>query len=177
MTVLPEILILLSVMLTFSAVTIALARNTLALVLLLSVYSALLALSFAVMGAIDVAFTEIVVGTGVSTVFFMALMRRVDPREVTQHGAPERILAIVLSLALGAVLLVGLSGLPDFGSGDSPAYKRVSPYYSTHSIEEMDTPNVVTAVLGDYRGFDTLVESAVVLTAALGCLLVLRRKP
>lgn len=169
--------VLLSLLLAFSALSVVRARNTLALVVLLSVYSGLLGLLFAVMGAVDVAFTEAVVGTGVSTVFFMALMRRVDPREVTYRGNPEKILAVVVSVALGAVLLYGVSGLPDFGSSETLSPGNVSPYYVDHSIEQIETPNVVTAVLGDYRGFDTLIESAVVLTAALACLLVLRRKP
>jgi len=107
----------------------------------------------------------------------MALMRRVDPREVTYRGNPEKILAVVVSMALGAVLLFGVSGLPDFGSSGTLSPGNVSPYYVDHSIEQIETPNVVTAVLGDYRAFDTLIESAVVLTAALACLLVLRRKP
>jgi len=34
-------------------------------------------------------------------------------------------------------------------------------------------PNAVTAILGSYRGFDTLGETAVVFTAGIGVLLLL----
>ena len=35
------------------------------------------------------------------------------------------------------------------------------------------TPNIVTAVLADYRGYDTLGETAVILTAGLAVMLIL----
>ena len=37
-------------------------------------------------------------------------------------------------------------------------------------------PNLVTAVLASYRGFDTLGEVTVVLTAGIGVLLLLGRR-
>ena len=42
------------------------------------------------------------------------------------------------------------------------------------SIKETTVPNVVTAVLADYRSFDTLGEVTVVFTAGIGVLLLLR---
>jgi multicomponent Na+:H+ antiporter subunit B len=52
----------------------------------------------------------------------------------------------------------------------------VSPRYLEESIADTETPNVVTAVLADYRSFDTLGETLVILTAGLGCLVVMRRE-
>jgi multicomponent Na+:H+ antiporter subunit B len=42
-------------------------------------------------------------------------------------------------------------------------------------MEETATPNAVTSVLADYRGYDTLVETVVILTAGLGAWLLLMR--
>jgi len=42
------------------------------------------------------------------------------------------------------------------------------------SIEETGVPNVVTAVLADYRSFDTLGETTVIFTAGIGVMLLLR---
>jgi multicomponent Na+:H+ antiporter subunit B len=50
---------------------------------------------------------------------------------------------------------------------------HVSPRYLTEAIRETATPNAVTAVLADYRGYDTLIETVVILTAGLGCWLLL----
>jgi multicomponent Na+:H+ antiporter subunit B len=53
---------------------------------------------------------------------------------------------------------------------------RVSPTYVEQSYADMATPNVVTAVLADYRSLDTLIETAVVLAAALACLLIMMHR-
>jgi multicomponent Na+:H+ antiporter subunit B len=42
--------------------------------------------------------------------------------------------------------------------------------------EEMATPNMVTAGLADYRGYDTLGETTVIFTAAISVILLLRRQ-
>jgi len=42
--------------------------------------------------------------------------------------------------------------------------------------EEMATPNMVTAGLADYRGYDTLGETTVIFTAAISVILLLRRR-
>lgn len=166
----------LSVLMALSAVAVIRVRNLFTLVMLLSVYSALLAVLMAVMGAPDVAFTEGVIGPSVSIVFFMALMWWINPMELTRHRPSRRILAWIPALAIGGLLLYGVNALPTFGNPAAPATQHVSPAYVTGSIENMATPNVVTAILADYRSFDTLIEAAVVLTAALGCLLVLQIK-
>jgi multicomponent Na+:H+ antiporter subunit B len=40
-------------------------------------------------------------------------------------------------------------------------------------VPQVATPNIVTAVLADYRGYDTLGETAVILTAGLAVILIL----
>ncbi len=42
--------------------------------------------------------------------------------------------------------------------------------------DEVDVPNVVTAVLASYRGYDTLGETTVVFTAGAGVVALLRRR-
>lgn len=151
-------------------------RDLFGLIVLLSVYSGLLATTFAMMGAVDVAFTEAVVGTSVSTVFFMALMWWIHPHELTRYGGRRRALAAIPPLLLGGILVYGINALPAFGSHDAPPMLRVSPTYVEQSYTDMATPNVVTAVLADYRSLDTLIETAVVLAAALACLLIMMHR-
>jgi multicomponent Na+:H+ antiporter subunit B len=43
-------------------------------------------------------------------------------------------------------------------------------------VEETGVPNVVTAVLADYRGYDTLFETSVIFTAAIVVILLLKKK-
>jgi multicomponent Na+:H+ antiporter subunit B len=42
------------------------------------------------------------------------------------------------------------------------------------SFSDSLTPNVVTAVLMDYRALDTLIETVVIFTAAIACGLLLK---
>ena len=65
--------------------------------------------------------------------------------------------------------------MPDWGDAQSPANTHVSPKYLEEAVEKTATPNVVTAVLGDYRAYDTLGETTVIFTAGVVCILLLRR--
>lgn len=73
----------------------------------------------------------------------------------------------------GAVLFYAGRSLPEIGDPDQPAALHVSPRYIEKSQEEAGATNMVTAVLADYRGYDTLGETVVIFTAGLACLLVL----
>jgi multicomponent Na+:H+ antiporter subunit B len=148
-------------------------RDLFGLIALLAVYSLLLATLFTLMGAGDVALTEAVVGASVSVVFLMALMWWIDPYEVNRLPAARRFWPWIPAGALGALLTYGVMALPPFGDPDAPPMRNVSPYYIENSYADMATPNVVAAVLADYRSLDTLVEAAVVFAAALACLLIL----
>ena len=51
---------------------------------------------------------------------------------------------------------------------------HVSPRYIEHTMEETSVPNIVTAVLADYRGYDTMFETIVIFTAGIACVFLLR---
>jgi multicomponent Na+:H+ antiporter subunit B len=148
------------------------SRDILSSIALLSAYSGLVAVLLCLMGAPDVAFTETVVGSGVSTVLLMSLVRRVDSYDLPRRGALARLGALLLAAGLGTSLMAGVLALPAFGDPGSIPSTVLSPDYARRCLDDSATPNVVTAVLADYRGFDTLIETTVVAVAALGCLLV-----
>ncbi|MGH7168320.1 MAG: hydrogen gas-evolving membrane-bound hydrogenase subunit E, partial [Nitrospiraceae bacterium] len=57
----------------------------------------------------------------------------------------------------------------------SPPNVHISPVYLERSFEETRTRNVVTSVIMDYRGFDTLIETTVIFTAGIATSLLLWR--
>ena len=75
----------------------------------------------------------------------------------------------------GALMFFAEGDLPDYGDPQAPANLHVSPYYIEETVEETDTPNVVTSVLADYRGYDTLGETTVIFTAGICCILLLSK--
>jgi multicomponent Na+:H+ antiporter subunit B len=73
------------------------------------------------------------------------------------------------------MLIYGSFGLPTFGTVGQPVNTGVGAMYLERNMQETDIPNVVTAVLASYRGFDTLGEVTVIFCAGIGVLLLLRR--
>ena len=85
-------------------------------------------------------------------------------------------LPLAVSLAVGGVLVYGTLGLPEFSDPQAPIHVHVVPRYLNEIKKEVDVPNVVTAVLASYRGYDTLGETTVVFTAGAGVIALLRRR-
>jgi multicomponent Na+:H+ antiporter subunit B len=125
-----------------------------------------------VLDAVDVAMTEASVGAGVSTVILLAtlhLIRTTEVRSVRTH-----FMALFVVAGTGAVLVWGTLSLPPFGTAEAVIHQHVAPRYLAESVTETTVPNVVTAVLADYRGYDTLGETTVIFTAGIGVMLLLR---
>ena len=85
-------------------------------------------------------------------------------------------LHLVLTSLTGLLLFLGSVAMPNTGDPMSAPAVHVSPRYIEDSLEEPSVPNMVTAVLADYRGFDTLGETAVIFTGAMAVLLILRTR-
>lgn len=148
-------------------------RNLFVVVMLSSIFSLLSAGIFVLLDAVDVAFTEAAVGAGISTVLMLATLSLVERRENVPRHRAYLPLAVVLSTT--ALLLYGTSDMPAFGDAGAPIHTHVVPRYLEQSFEETSVPNVVTAVLASYRGYDTLGEVTVIFTAGIGVLLLLGR--
>ena len=86
-----------------------------------------------------------------------------------------RLLTAALLLPLAALLIYVSADLPDRGDPDAPANLHLSPELVEVTKRNIEIPNIVTAVLADVRGYDTLGETLVVFTAGLAVLLVLMR--
>ncbi len=85
-----------------------------------------------------------------------------------------RLIALIVVCLTGGLLLYGTGELPGWGDASSPASLHLSNHYIEKAVAQTDVPNLVTAVLADYRGFDTMFETAVVFCAGLACFLLLR---
>lgn len=87
-----------------------------------------------------------------------------------------KIFALIAVMLTGAALIYSTTDMPDWGDPGSPASVHVSPRYLEKTIAETATPNAVTSVLADYRGYDTLGELVVIFTAGMACIMLLRRQ-
>ena len=164
------------VLLTLLAATligVALSRQMFGVVVMAAIYSFLIATVMLVLDAVDVAMTEAAVGAGISTVLLLGTLHLTRSREIR----PSRSVLLPLFVAgvTGAALVFGTIDLPPFGDAGTPP-QTLGPDYLDRTEEEIGIPNVVTAVLASYRGFDTLGEVAVIFTAGIGVLILLRRR-
>ena len=102
-------------------------------------------------------------------------MGAAPPGRPPAPGTPRgrRLLGAAAFPALFVGLVVGMTQLPEFGDPASPASTHLSPRFIEDAAAETGAANMVTAVLADYRGYDTLGEAAVIFAAGLGCLVIL----
>ncbi len=156
------------------AVAIAIQGNLFAVVILGSVYSFLMATALVALDAVDVAMTEAAVGAGISTVLLLSALYLVRGEEQKPRTRPW--LPLAASVAMAGTLVYGTFGLPVFSDPAAPIHHHVVPRYVQDVVRETGVPNVVTAVLASYRGYDTLGETTVVFTAGAGVVALLRRR-
>ncbi len=168
--------ILLLSLLVITALAAVMSRDLLSAGILLSAYSLLMALVWTQMNAVDVAFTEASVGAGITTVLLIATISRTRRGEslnpLGRHS--KRVFIIIAITALA--LVYGTLDMPDYEDPSAPAHHHVAPRYIEKSEDESGVVNIVTAVLANYRGYDTLGETTVIFAAGACVILLLRRK-
>lgn len=115
------------------------------------------ALAWTRLGAVDVALVEASIGAGLSGALFMsALSWAAEPLPAAPRA--RRLWTVVVTVALACALGPVVLGLPD-GAGLTEA---VSAELGLAGVSQP-----VTAVLMNYRGYDTLLETTVLLVAAI----------
>ena len=165
-------------MLAMTAIAVARLRDLWAAVMFTGIYSFLSASWMLLLDAPDVAFTEAAVGAGISTVLMLATLALTGKEE--KKAAKFELLPLVVVVATGAALIYGTLDMPHFGDPNAIVHQVPNPSFVAQSQIDMDhhghgLPNVVTAVLASYRGYDTLGETTVVFTAGIAVLVILRR--
>lgn len=147
------------------------ASNLFVSVMMMGIFSLLMAINFFLLDAADVALTEAAVGAGISTVLFLGALAYLHPHE--HKHAPKRTLGLVL-VSIGGLLMAYASfHAPEFGDSNAPTALHLTPWFMQTTAEQIDIPNVITAILGSFRGYDTLGEVFVVFTAGIGVLFLL----
>ncbi len=173
-SILADVILLL--LLVIVAIAIIMARNLMTATILLTLFSLLMASTYLILGAPDVAITEAAIGAGISTILLLAALLITGEKE---KPPKHPLLPLIVVTVTGGVLIYATLGLPALGEHDSVTNSHLAPYYleksggTDGSGGEIGIPNVVTSILASYRGFDTLGEVFVVFTAAISLLLLL----
>jgi multicomponent Na+:H+ antiporter subunit B len=143
-------------------------RNLFAVVMLFGIYSFLAAALFVTLNAVDVAFTEAAVGAGIATFLMLSTLALTVRREKLRRK--RSVIPLLVVTSIGATLVYGTFDMPYFSDPSAPLHSHVARHYIESSTAEVGVPNLVTAVLTSYRGYDTLGEVTVIFTAGIGVL-------
>ena len=154
------------------AVAIIRLRDLFAAVMLMSIFSLISASLFTVMDAVDVAFTEAAVGAGVSTILMLATLSLTSSRESTLFARPQPF-ALVAVILTGSALVYATFDMPRYGDPAAPIHHHVADDYIERTDDDIGVPNMVTAILASYRGYDTWGETTVIFTACVGVMMLL----
>ena len=150
------------------------------------IYSFLSASWMLILDAPDVAFTEAAVGAGITTILMLATLSltprrqrksgRLSSEDFEERPSKSPLLPLLIVTITGCALVYGTFDMPHFGDPNAPIQVYPNPSFVEKSQPDMHgLPNVVTAVLASYRGYDTLGETAVIFTAGIAVLLILRK--
>ena len=85
-----------------------------------------------------------------------------------------KITGLIIAVLSGALLIYATVDFPAWADPASPASTHLSPHFIEKTMEETSVPNIVTAVLADYRSYDTMYETTVIFSAGVACFLLLR---
>ncbi len=130
-----------------------------------------LSVAFLILKAPDLAITQLVVEILCLILLIRATIKRDIPS--LNHGTDyaRLISALIFVLVFLYFGYFALKGLPPFGD----PYLRVSQEYLNQGLSKTGATNLVTSVILDFRGYDTLGEATVLFTAVMGVIVVLRK--
>jgi multisubunit Na+/H+ antiporter MnhB subunit len=155
-----------------------------------------LSIIFLFLGAPDLAITQVVVETVSLVILIRAAVVRDDTTYDTHHNTFAVAMALIFVGAFIAFGALAYKALPEFGNpiyaqnqekkalaeaNGNPAAKeddnRETPaeYYLAHSFEKNKAANLVTSIVLDFRGYDTLGEATVIFVSVIGAYVVLRK--
>ena len=169
---------LLLVILIGIAIAIIFDKDLLSCAIVYMGFSFFTMLLYILMGAADVAFTEAVIGV-ISTVYFILAIRSTD-RWIREKGKKKkewgRLLGLLLMGLVLTIIWMKIDSLPVIGDVSSAPNTHVSQTYIEDGYHVTGAKNIVTGILADFRGFDTLLETTVMLLSAMATSMILSNK-
>jgi multisubunit Na+/H+ antiporter MnhB subunit len=129
-----------------------------------------LSVSFLVLKAPDLAITQLVVEILCLIILIKATIKRDIPFSTSGRWLFNTIGTLAFIAIFLAFAYFALKELPRFGY----PIMRVSGNYLAQGLEKTGAANIVSSVILDFRAYDTLGEAAVLFTAAMGVLAVMR---
>jgi len=151
--------------------------NLLSAVISVGVTGFMLSIVFFILGAPDIAITQIVV----EILCLIILIRATYNKDTTGVSDDRDFFSMVLAAAVCLVVaLVGVKVSGHFPAFGTSVLDRMagapSHFYLLESLKRTGAANVITAIVSDFRAYDTLGVVAVFFAAMVGAFAILRKK-
>ncbi len=134
-------------------------------------------IGFLLLGAPDIAITQMVV----ETISLIILIRATIKKDMLTISGDREFFGLISTVAIlfffFLYILKALQTYPAFGNSVMTRIPdSASNIYLANGLKQTGTPDIVSAVILNYRFFDILGANAVVFAAFLGALAILRQK-
>ncbi len=148
----------------------AFAKNILYASILSGCFSLFTVIMYLILDAPDVAMTEAAVSV-ITSIFSIYTIKAAyqSPYNFEDKFKP---LLFILCISLALALIYASNDLPPFGSQFTISHQSAAAYYLKNTSTDIGIPSIVAAILASYRGYDTLMETVVILVGGLSVLLV-----
>jgi multisubunit Na+/H+ antiporter MnhB subunit len=151
------------------------AKDLLSAVIACGIVGYGLVICFLLLKAPDLAIVQIVVET-ITLIIMVAVVldssREENFVKPDGKGYMSMAVAVVMTAVLLYFFILSVGMLDPFGSGSL----RMAEQYINGAVDKTGSVNLVTGVVFDFRGYDTLGEATVLVTAVLGVITILRLK-
>ena len=152
-----------------AGISILFVKSRLAAVLLYGVLGFAIAVFFVIFRAPDLALTQLVVET-ITTVLFLACFYFLPEWKKEEHDGRTKMTNIIISVGTGLVFI-----LIALGVQHGQLFESISRYFED-AYELAGGMNIVNAILGDFRAFDTMLEVFVLVIAGMGVFSLIKLK-
>ncbi|MFP7332778.1 Na+/H+ antiporter subunit A [Shouchella clausii] len=160
---------ILAAVMAITAISILFAKSRMTGILLNGVLGYLVALFFVFFRAPDLALTQLVIETVTAALFLLCFYFLPD-WDKQKHKTKPKLLNGLIAVATGAMVTVLALSV-----NNNRLFDSISAFYE-NAYELAGAKNIVNAILGDFRAFDTMLEVVVLLIAGLGVYVLIKLK-
>lgn len=155
----------------FSAVAAVEIEDLLSSVIAVGAVGLGLSMAFLILKAPDLAITQLVVEILCLIILIRATIKKDLPLIRDGRWLFNTVSTVVFTAFFLTFSYFALRELPNFGQ----PVMRVANEYIARGLEKTGATNIVSAIILDFRGYDTLGEATILFTAVMGVLAVIRR--
>lgn len=160
--------LIIGIIMIISALSLLFVKSRMTAVVMMGLVGYGICILFMELKAPDLALTQLVVET-ITTVLFLACFYHLPNLKKEDTGIMYKIFRHVIALSVAAIVFLVM-----VQSNQTNTFATISTYYN-NSYKLAGAKNVVNAILGDFRAFDTMLEGVVIMIVGFGIYTILKK--